>query len=136
MNNITVSLYSEKALTGYTRTGYCVNENDDIGSHHVCIDLSSTTGGNFCTVTRQPDWCSSLMPCHNDYNQSCPIQNWCVCQWAFASYIEKAGGCDHIQNVQCNAVNMQTLNAYRKSSQKRNIEALKCLESKCGLSEE
>jgi hypothetical protein len=62
------------ALTGYTRSGQCyahvsqsnrlpllnsvlnpsqkmVFQDDDHGSHHVCIDLSSTTGGNFCTVT-------------------------------------------------------------------------------------
>ena len=39
------------ALTGYTRTGSCVDKNDDSGSHHICIDLSSTTGGDFCDVT-------------------------------------------------------------------------------------
>ena len=36
------------ALTGFTRNGQCIDENDDQGSHHVCIDMSSTTGGNFC----------------------------------------------------------------------------------------
>jgi hypothetical protein len=39
------------ALTGYTRSGQCYAHDDDHGSHHVCIDLSSTTGGNFCAVT-------------------------------------------------------------------------------------
>ena len=39
------------ALTGFTRNGHCVDQNDDAGSHHVCIDMSSTTGGNFCSVT-------------------------------------------------------------------------------------
>ena len=79
------------ALTGYTRNGYCV-------SHHICIDLSSTQGGNFCKVTNQPDWCSSNMPCHGIHDGTCPaqkeckIKHWCVCQWAFARYIEKAGG--------------------------------------------
>lgn len=38
------------ALTGFTRSGSCVDQNDDAGSHHICIDLSSTSGGNFCTV--------------------------------------------------------------------------------------
>ena len=54
------------ALTGYTRTGYCIDQNDDQGSHHICIDLSSASGGNFCDVTGQDDWCSSEMPRHDD----------------------------------------------------------------------
>jgi hypothetical protein len=44
------------ALTGYTRQGKCVAHDDDAGSHHVCIDMASNTGGNFCSVTGQPDW--------------------------------------------------------------------------------
>ena len=77
--------YDGMALTGYTRSGYCVDQNDDSGSHHVCIDLSSLGGGNgngngnddgqnnnnnnnqnqnFCDVTGQSDWCSSEdFPC-------------------------------------------------------------------------
>jgi uncharacterized protein (DUF2237 family) len=42
------------ALTGFSRTGECYAHDDDQGSHHVCIDLSSATGGNFCTVTVRP----------------------------------------------------------------------------------
>jgi hypothetical protein len=42
---------SGMALTGFTRSGECYMHDDDHGSHHVCIDLSSTTGGNFCSVT-------------------------------------------------------------------------------------
>ena len=73
------------ALTGYTRTGFCVDQQDDSGSHHICVDLSSTTtassSGNFCDVTGQSDWCSSEMPCHEDQSKNCPVQSWCVCQW-------------------------------------------------------
>jgi uncharacterized protein (DUF2237 family) len=69
------------ALTGYTRTGYCVDQKEDSGSHHVCIDVSSASGGNFCKVTGQEDWCSSEMPCHEDQSKNCPVQSWCVCQW-------------------------------------------------------
>ena len=45
------------ALTGFTRTGHCADRDDDAGSHHVCIDMSSLTGsgGNFCQVTGQSD---------------------------------------------------------------------------------
>merc|ERR1712146_809163 len=32
------------ALTGFTRNGHCVDENDDEGSHHICIDMASNTG--------------------------------------------------------------------------------------------
>merc|ERR1711908_250454 len=73
------------ALTGFTRTGHCVDQNDDEGSHHICIDMASNKGGNFCAVTGQP--------------------NWCVCQWAFASHLQRAGGCDKIQNIVCDATN-------------------------------
>lgn len=123
------------ALTGYTRNGFCVNENDDRGSHHICIDLSSTTGGNFCEVTGQNDWCSSEeMPCHEDpTQQACPIQHWCVCQWAFASYLETAGGCDYIQDIVCEAVNVQAVFAYQQQSQQKYQVALDCLVERCGI---
>ncbi len=120
------------ALTGFTRTGYCVDSNDDEGSHHICIDMTSTTGGNFCDVTGQSDWCSSSMPCQGNTNQKCPVHNWCVCQWAFAAYIKKAGGCNKIQDIVCESINMEALLAYRKNPRK-NHDALKCLEDKCRL---
>mmetsp|Transcript_24713 Transcript_24713/g.44396 ORF Transcript_24713/g.44396 Transcript_24713/m.44396 type:complete len:164 (+) Transcript_24713:31-522(+) len=124
------------ALTGYTRTGYCVDKNDDAGSHHICINLGSisSSGQNFCEVTGQSDWCSSTdMSCHEDQSESCAIENWCVCQWAFASYIEKAGGCDAIQDIQCDAINMQAMEAY-KNDDTNYGEALACLSERCGVS--
>jgi len=134
---------SNMALTGYTRSGSCVEYQDDSGSHHICIDLSSTNGGDFCTVTGQSDWCSSYMTCDNDEDDDsedlCPIQNWCVCQWAFASYIAKAGGCDYIQDIKCNAINIEALKAYKKlagGAQDVNgkyTNALRCLESRCNV---
>ena len=123
------------ALTGYTRNGYCVDQNDDEGSHHICIDMASTTGGDFCSVTGQSNWCSSEMPCHEDQSLNCQIQNWCVCQWAFASYIESAGGCDAIQDVVCDAINAQALIAYKQqaSGSQKYQDALDCLMQKCGV---
>jgi len=123
------------ALTGFTRTGYCVDRNDDQGSHHICIDLSSAAGGNFCEVTGQSDWCSSEdMPCHEDIEESCAIQHWCVCQWAFASYLANAGGCDSIQDIVCDSINLEAVLAYvRESSSKKYANALTCLESRCQL---
>ena len=121
------------ALTGYTRSGSCVDYQDDAGSHHICIDLASmsSSGRNFCQVTGQSDWCSANMPCHEDQNESCQVENWCVCQWAFASYIQRAGGCDAIQYIQCDAINMQALSAYASSSDEAHREALACIYSRC-----
>lgn len=129
---------SGMALTGYTRTGYCVDQNDDQGSHHICIDLSSTSsnGDNFCTVTGQDDWCSSQdMPCDGSSSNGCPVQNWCVCQWAFASYIEKAGGCDSIQTVVCESINVQAILAYQQqqATAEKYANALQCIVDRCGL---
>lgn len=126
------------ALTGYTRSGYCVDQNDDYGSHHICIDMTSTAGGDFCSVTGQSDWCSSEMPCHEDQSQNCQVKNWCVCQWAFASYIENAGGCDSIQDVVCDAINMQALIAYKQQAQssQKYQNALRCVMQKCGIEQE
>ena len=123
------------ALTGYTRTGYCVDQNDDTGSHHICIDMSSATGGDFCTVTGQSDWCSSEMACHEDSSSNCAVQDWCVCQWAFSAYIEKAGGCDQIQDVVCEAINMEAIIAYQKVAWRSSAyqDALDCIVDKCSL---
>ena len=65
------------ALTGYTRTGSCVDYQDDVGSHHICIELSSASsnGQNFCQVTGQTNWCSSSMPCHENKYQSCQVSS-------------------------------------------------------------
>jgi len=115
---------------------------DDAGSHHICIDLSSVSGGNFCDVTGQSDWCSSSMTCQTDGDDdngnddnTCEVQNWCVCQWAFASYILAAGGCDYIQDIVCEAVNMKAVEAYTASASNYKYElALECLQQKCGFS--
>ncbi len=121
------------ALTGYTRNGYCVEQSDDTGSHHICINLNSTSGGNFCDVTGQNNWCSSTdMPCNdNPEEMTCAIENWCVCQWAFASYLEKAGGCDQIQDIQCGAINIEAIRAYQTTYGYE--EAFKCLVERCNL---
>jgi len=128
------------ALTGFTRNGHCIEEIDDEGSHHICINLISTEGGNFCAVTGQPDWCSSSMPCDgknimngDNENIECHVQNWCVCQWAFSSYIEKAGGCDQIQDIVCEAINMEAITAYKNSDDSNHKIALECITARCHL---
>merc|ERR1712046_368803 len=124
------------ALTGFTRNGHCVDQNDDAGSHHICIDMSSNTGGNFCSVTGQPNWCGTQMPCDGNSGAQCQVKNWCVCQWAFASYIQRAGGCDKIQNIVCDATNQQAHIAYKaKAATDASVKAaLACLEKRCKLS--
>ena len=122
------------ALTGFTRSGSCVDEHDDQGSHHICINLSSTNGGNFCKVTGQPDWCSDNMECDGSSGK-CPVKNWCVCQWAFAAYVKTAGGCDKIQDIVCDAINMEALTAYKEQegSDKSIADALACVKKRCGV---
>ncbi|KAL7486033.1 hypothetical protein ACHAW6_011632 [Cyclotella cf. meneghiniana] len=125
------------AQTGYTRDGTCVDRYDDSGSHHICIDLSSASsdGLNFCQVTGQSNWCAEQMPCDDDGTNYCPVKDWCVCQWAFASYLQEAGGCDAIQEIRCEATNMQTVEAYRSRAGEEKYEnALACLTQRCGLS--
>merc|ERR1712187_787348 len=75
------------------------------------------------------------MPCMGNQEETCPIGNWCVCQWAFARYIQMAGGCDSIVDIQCDATNLAALNAYKKeqSNDPTIKTALECLESRCSL---
>ena len=133
------------ALTGSTRNGRCVDTKDDAGSHHVCIDMSSTSGGSFCTVTGQPNWCENAMPCDVGVSAdagwskaspgSCPVRHWCVCQWAFASYLQNSGGCDKVKSIVCEATNAEALLAYHEqaASNPHIAEALHCLEQRCGV---
>jgi hypothetical protein len=74
------------------------------------------------------------MSCDGSYGR-CPVEHWCVCQWAFASYLQRAGGCDKIQTVVCEATNMVALTAYRAQAahDEHIATALKCLESKCNV---
>ena len=140
------------ALTGYTRNGACVNHRNDRGSHHICLDIgigsSATTATtttdhyhNFCTVTGQPNWCHSHdMPCHHDPSQhTCRIQYWCVCEWAFASYLQAVGGCDAVPDLVCDAIHQQALTAYQSQMNHRHqpkyAKALACLVQRCGLSQ-
>merc|ERR1719148_374881 len=136
------------ALTGFTRSGSCVELDEDVGSHHICIDMSSldgmnpdqtdpTTSQDFCQVTGQPDWCASQdMACHEGGNGGgCPVVDWCVCQWAFSEYVNAAGGCEKIQQVKCESTNLEAVVAYNKVHlTKPKIQtALECLVAKCHL---
>jgi hypothetical protein len=64
----------------------------------------------------------------------CPVSNWYVCQWAFEGYITKAGGCNAIQDIQCEAVNIVALKAYAENPKEHGM-ALECLKQKCKLQE-
>ncbi|KAL3911283.1 MAG: hypothetical protein SGARI_001723 [Bacillariaceae sp.] len=75
----------------------------------------------------------------NNNGGYCAIQNWCVCQWAFASYIQTAGGCDYIQDIVCESVNLEAVLAYQQQvasgsdSYGKYENALQCLVDRCGL---
>ena len=126
------------ALTGFTRDGHCVEEDDDAGSHHICIDLSSTSnnGENFCQVTGQDNWCAEQMPCFDSSSAQCPVKHWCVCQWAFSDYLQEAGGCDAIQTIDCEATNIKAVEAYKaQEGEQKFDDAYACLASRCHLEE-
>lgn len=121
--------HNHEAITGFTRDGRCADlGSQDAGSHHICIKMPKKD--NFCTVTGQSNWCSGMSPCMGEKGD-CPIEHWCVCQWAFASYIEKAGGCHAIDEVVCAAINKAAVTAYEGSSEKKNKDALACIKEKC-----
>jgi hypothetical protein len=40
------------AMAGMERDGMCTDVMNDAGSHHICIDLSTIMGGDFCSTTR------------------------------------------------------------------------------------
>lgn len=122
------------AKTGYDRSGQCVDQEGDTGSHHICINLksASSNGKDFCEVTGQDDWCAKDMPCHEDKSRQCPVERWCVCQWAFAGYLASAGGCDAVQEIECKAVNSKAVEAYEKDEEKYG-DALSCLKERCKL---
>merc|ERR1719375_841998 len=102
------------ASTGYMRTGKCTDAPGDEGSHHICIDLQGATAGgkNFCEVTGQSNWCAEQGECQDDESQMCDRRGWCVCQWAFAGFLESGGSCDQLA-VTCDATHMAALEAYR-----------------------
>ena len=129
------------ALTGFTRSGSCVDINGDSGSHHICIDLSSTTkAGDFCVKTGQPDWCHDTdMECDTSGPTDadmvhCPVEQWCICQWAFAKYIQEVG-CDDIQTIVCESINMNAYKVYEELAGQTDeiADAFACLKSRCGL---
>ena len=125
------------ALTGFTRDGTCVEMDDDAGSHHICIDLSSTSsnGQNFCQVTGQSNWCTESMPCDASASSaSCLVEHWCVCQWPFSSYLQAAGGCDAIQTIDCDATNIKAVEAYKEQQGTQKYDdAYDCLVQRCNL---
>lgn len=131
------------ARTGFTRTGLCEDFDHDKGSHNVCIDIPSSKNGNFCTVTGQPNWCGQDDECHQDYkeggdaiNELCTISHWCVCEWAFESYLEKAGGCAQAADIVCESTNHKVIAHYEEAIAQRGDKkakaALACLEERCG----
>lgn len=121
------------ALTGFTRTGHCIDSgNDDQGSHHICIKMAA----DFCKVTGQETtpgdggWCVQESQCMGQAG-TCPIKHWCVCQWAFARYLAAATSCDASVDVVCESTNMAAVKAYSTSPDPQHRAALACIKKKC-----
>ena len=63
------------------------------------------------------------------------MQNWRVCQWAFDSYLEAAGGCNAIQDIICKSINAEAVKVYigQKSAAEKYSNALACIVERCGV---
>lgn len=64
---------------------------------------------------------------------TCKIGNWCVCQWAFSRYLERAGGCDSVVDLVCDATNQAAFDAYVRSDRPADRAALDCIKKRCGF---
>merc|ERR1719493_352973 len=77
---------------------------------------------NFCSLTGQPNWCDELQ-------DGKPRVHWCICQWAFNSFLNADGtSCDDF-DVNCDATNNQARIAYGNNPDY--AKALECLNQKC-----
>lgn len=119
------------AMTGFSRDGKCASHEGDAGSHHVCInDIDKKENGqNFCQITGQTNWCDSKGPCTENKNTVCPHKNWCVCEWAFDSFVKKQS-CDSFK-INCDATNKLVLDHYNTDPTKYGT-ALACIQEQCG----
>jgi len=135
------------ALTGYTRDGKCTDHKDDTGSHHVCLKMHEAPE-DLCKLTKQSDWCSQLQPCQSAPATRCPIQNWCICQWAFDHALTRLqqeskttdDACKALP-IDCHATNREALKAYDHysqtapdpSSRVKARNAASCIRRQCGI---
>ena len=137
------------AMTGSKKTGYCTNDGDEEDFEVVCINIEKAKqpglfygGYDFCTVIgdTDPNWCDEYHPCHHDPHQECSVQNWCVDAESLAEFIHKAGGCDKIGELNCEATNEKVLAHYEEEvlngeDSDRKLEiALDCIKQRCGKS--
>ena len=120
------------AKTGYTREGSCFTLPNDRGRHHICIDLQNAKG--FCPSTGQ-NWCDDEDPCDADPSKKCGIKNWCVCEWAFARYVENnVGPLEDCPKIQCDAVNKKVIQHYKEHLEEPGVsKALDCIIKSCHL---
>ena len=118
------------AITGYTRSGSCTDNAGDTGSHHICVKNidGGDSGENFCQITNQKDWCSEKGTCHGNPSNKCDRKKWCVCEWAFDSFVNEKG-CDAF-DIDCDATNELVLKHYEEHDKK---DALKCIQQKCKI---
>lgn len=111
------------ASTGYTRNHLCAHNNDDHGSHHVCLKhVNGNNGGpSFCQMTGQSEWCGTPGRCAD--GKPCPKDHWCVCEWAFADAVEKYG-CDKV-DIDPHATNILALEHYKNSNRPAAYDCLR-----------
>ena len=100
-------------------------------THRVCAQLLDAQtkkplswgddGHDFWQITKQSSWADKIKENGGD--------SWCICMWATADLIKKAG-CDNV-HLRCDSTDVQyVLNSYMDSGRDLS-EAKECLKKKC-----
>merc|ERR1712178_118745 len=103
-------------------------------THRVCAKLKNQDGSklmwggsDFWGITQQPDWSSEV-----GKDSANPGGDWCICMWATASLIKKAG-CDNV-HLDCGATDVSYVMSKYTDGGTDLAPAKSCLKSKCGAS--
>lgn len=132
-NRTLLNLYNEPlkpcstggmAITGYTRDGQCSHHSGDSGSHHICVKNVRSKGDkpSFCDVTGQSNWCDQPSACADGNGGTCPIEKWCVCEWAFEDFVRRKG-CDAF-DIDAEATNALVLKHYDPEANKKAYDCI------------
>lgn len=129
--------------------GYCT------GNYSICVDLSTVEGGeDLCQALEEggqsslvndasPEdlkwWCDQdQLACHDQPEEQCPIESWCLSPDAFALYVSDLadeGGCDGISDIACKSIHQGAVWALLDESRNSTIHAtaIACLIDRCGM---
>jgi hypothetical protein len=125
------------AAAGFIEGPKCIHFGIDDDSHNICLDIPTVEDNDFCDMTGQENWCNGTLPCTENPDELCPVRNFCVRDYSFSAYLERAGGCDRIGHIKCEATNMMTILDYEErisvDHDMSAAYALDCIKEKCQI---